>query len=84
MILSLSQSSNSKVPWLEEGLVPLEETAGGIEPLTGRLDIVVVDDTFIRGVNKEFRGKDEATDVISFLPWNSFIRKHSKPILTRV
>jgi len=38
----------------------------GVAPRAGRVDVVIVDDRTIRRLNRDFRGKDKATDVLSF------------------
>ncbi len=37
-----------------------------IEPVDRSVELILVDDARIREINREFRGKDSATDVISF------------------
>jgi probable rRNA maturation factor len=37
-----------------------------MDPQSATVNVVVVDDPYIRGINREFRNIDEPTDVISF------------------
>jgi probable rRNA maturation factor len=65
--LSLNRSDETDLPWLNEEIV--ESTRRAVESMEPRevtLNFVVVDDPYIREINREFRETDEATDVISF------------------
>lgn len=67
MNLSLSQSDDLPRGWLDENTINmLHDIAVGLDPPERAIGIVIVDDARIREINREFRGKDEATDVISF------------------
>jgi len=39
--------------------------------LRGEVDVLLAGDRTLRRLNREFRGKDKATDVLSFLPYGS-------------
>ena len=66
MKLSLSQSA----PGLEWPDRETAEALGRIAATLGRLrstvDVILVDDDYIQGINRNFRGLDSPTDVISF------------------
>jgi len=64
--LSLNQS-DVPADWLDnEVAASLASIASDLQPSDGLLGLVVVDDAQIRTINREFRGIDAATDVISF------------------
>ena len=44
----------------------IAEAAAAVSTTTGELAIVLTDDSAIRALNREWRGKDEATNVLSF------------------
>ena len=44
----------------------LREIASDLEPRERAVDIVLIDDKSIREINRDYRGRDAATDVISF------------------
>jgi len=44
----------------------LREIATGLAPKERAVDLIMVDDDRIRQINRDFRGKDAPTDVISF------------------
>jgi probable rRNA maturation factor len=56
MALGLSRSGLSR--FLRE--------AGRVVGLAGAVDVLLADDRTLRRLNREFRGKDKATDVLSF------------------
>jgi probable rRNA maturation factor len=65
--LSLSRSDDAPLEWLDDGVVAtLDRISRSLEPSDATVGVVVVDDHFIRDINARFRGKDRATDVISF------------------
>lgn len=67
MKLSLSLSEASCPAWLDEELAgKLRRIAESIQDTTSPVDIILVDDRYIRRINREFRGSDQPTDVISF------------------
>ncbi len=68
MKLSLSLSSEVvELAWLgDETRGQVVEIAAGLSPRTANVDVIVVDDDHIRSLNREFRGKDKPTDVITF------------------
>jgi probable rRNA maturation factor len=44
-------------------------------------DCLIAGDAELRKLNREFRGKDETTDVLSFPEWGRFPMKHGRPRL---
>lgn len=67
MKLSLNRYDDADPPWLDEELVEAIGKAGaGIGPASVTVNIIVVDDPYIREMNRKFRDIDEPTDVISF------------------
>lgn len=44
----------------------IERLQGAVDCLEGVLNVVFVTDTYIKALNKSYRDKDEATDVLSF------------------
>jgi len=50
----------------ENTINTLHDIAVGLDPPERAIGLVIVDDARIREINREFRGKDQATDVISF------------------
>jgi probable rRNA maturation factor len=65
--LSLSLSDTGRPAWLD---ADVEATLRGIAEALGEsrapVDLIVVDDGAIRVINRDFRGLDRPTDVISF------------------
>jgi probable rRNA maturation factor len=59
-------------PWLERA----REFALAVLSLRGKegwdLSLLICDDSFIRGLNRQYRDKDEATDVLSFEQGDSY------------
>ena len=58
-------------PWLARelsraGLSRFLRTAQTAVGLRGEVDVLLADDRTLRRLNREFRGKDKATDVLSF------------------
>ena len=58
-------------PWLalelsRAGLSRFLRTAQTAVGLRGEVDVLLADDRTLRRLNREFRGKDKATDVLSF------------------
>lgn len=67
MYLSLNRSDETDLPWLSEEVVESTRRAvESLEPHGITLNVVVVDDPYIREINREFRNIDQPTDVISF------------------
>ena len=67
MNLSLNRSEDVDAPWLGQDLVEiLREISASLGPSAQTVNLVIVDDTYIREINKEFRKIDRSTDVISF------------------
>jgi probable rRNA maturation factor len=65
--LSLSRSEASSPSWLDEQLAnKLQRIAGVLERSDLPVDIVLVDDRYIQRINRDYRGLDCPTDVISF------------------
>ena len=48
------------------GLTRFVKSARGLVGLAGEVDVLLADDRTLRRLNREFRGKDKATDVLSF------------------
>lgn len=67
MKLSLSRSEADKPGWprppIARGLAAI---AASLEPLRSRVDLILVDDHIIRSINRDHRGQDRPTDVLSF------------------
>ncbi len=67
MYLSLNRSDHADLPWLNEEVVESIRRAGeSMEPHAVTINVIVVDDPYIRDINREFRSIDRPTDVISF------------------
>ena len=67
MKLSLSRSEADKPGWPHPPIVQgLAAIAASLEPLQSRVDLVLVDDDHIRSINRDHRGHDRPTDVLSF------------------
>jgi probable rRNA maturation factor len=65
--LSLSRSEASSPSWLDEQLAgTLQRIAGVLEHSDLSVDLVLVDDHYIQRINRDYRGLDCPTDVISF------------------
>lgn len=67
MKLSLNRSRASSASWLDpEVAKKLQKIAEGLGGAQDAIDVIVVDDEFIRDINLRYRGQDRPTDVISF------------------
>ena len=67
MYLSLNRSDETDLPWLNEEVIKSIRSAGEtMEPHAVTVNVVLVDDPYIRDINREFRNIDQPTDVISF------------------
>jgi probable rRNA maturation factor len=56
-----------EAPWLDGSLVELiREISRSLGPANVTVNLVIVDDHYIREINREFRKTDRPTDVISF------------------
>ena len=70
MRLSLSRhkrSAGRKIPWLgRRAAARLREAAAAMDPADADVEVIVVDDAFIRVLNRDHRGMDTPTDVLSF------------------
>ncbi len=67
MNLSLNRSDDTDTPWLDESLVQsIREICGSLGPAGQTVNLVVVDDAYIREINREFRKIDSPTDVLAF------------------
>lgn len=67
MNLSLSRSDEANLPWLDDAVIESMRRvceALGADDLT--VDMIVVDDPRIQTINREFRGVDRPTNVLSF------------------
>jgi probable rRNA maturation factor len=65
--LSLNRFDDAVLPWLSEEVIESIRRAGdSLEPRTATVNFVIVDDSYIREINREFRNLDKPTDVISF------------------
>jgi probable rRNA maturation factor len=63
--LSLDRSDGVPAPD-GKAVLSLVEIAAGLAPPDVTVGLVLVDDERIQAINREFRGKDRPTDVISF------------------
>ncbi len=67
MKLSLSRSEASSPSWLDEQLSDkLQQIAATLGQPDLPVDVVLVDDDYIQQINRDYRGLDCPTDVISF------------------
>lgn len=69
MRLSLSRHERSakQAPWLDRRTARrLKDAALAMDPADADVDVVVVDDAFMRELNRDHRGVDRPTDVLSF------------------
>jgi probable rRNA maturation factor len=65
--LSLSRSDEAELPWLGDSLLETMKRVGAsLEPSVETVNLVVVNDDYIRRLNRNFRDIDKPTDVISF------------------
>jgi probable rRNA maturation factor len=65
--LSLNRLDKDKPAWMGKDLdEKLRLGAAAVGEPGGRVDLVLVDDSYIRKINREFRNVDAETDVISF------------------
>jgi len=63
----LSRSEASSPSWLDEQLADtLQQLAGTLGQPDIPVDLVLVDDGYIQQINRDYRGRDCPTDVISF------------------
>jgi probable rRNA maturation factor len=58
------------------GLTRFLRAAQGLVGVQGEVDVLLADDRVLRRLNREFRGKDKATDVLSFPAGEEFARQH--------
>ena len=67
MKLSLNRSDDTELPWLDNEVTEsIRRVCNALGPEAATVNLVVVDDPYIRGINNEFRDIDKPTDVISF------------------
>lgn len=67
MKLSLSRLRASDAPWVDDSLESVMQTiAKELHAGDAVIEMIIVDDPFIRNINREYRGKDRATNVITF------------------
>lgn len=59
-------------PWLESAKDYALAVLGRMGKDAWDLSILICDDAFIRGLNRQYRDKDEATDVLSFEQGDSY------------
>jgi probable rRNA maturation factor len=59
------------------GLTRFLASARGLVGLRGEVDVLLADDRTLRRLNREFRGKDKATDVLSFPAADEFAAMHA-------
>lgn len=59
------------------GLMRFLRSAQGLLGLKGEVDVLLADDRALRRLNREFRGKDKATDVLSFPAAAAFAAQHA-------
>jgi probable rRNA maturation factor len=59
-------------PWLERARDFALAVLGRMGKDSWDLSILICDDAFIRGLNRQYRDKDEATDVLSFEQGDSY------------
>lgn len=58
------------------GLTRFLRAAQGLVGLRGEVDVLLADDRVLRRLNREFRDKDKATDVLSFPAADEFAGQH--------
>jgi probable rRNA maturation factor len=59
--------AGKKIPWLgRRAIARLERAARSADRGGGGVDLVVVDDAYIKDLNQRYRGIDRPTDVLSF------------------
>ena len=67
MKLSLSRSVDTAAPWIDNRVTGnLACIAEGLGRAEKTLSVIVVDDETIQKLNREYRGNDRPTDVLSF------------------
>jgi probable rRNA maturation factor len=59
------------------GLTRFLRSAQGLVGVQGGVDVLLADDRALRRLNREFRGKDKATDVLSFPAAEEFAGQHA-------
>jgi probable rRNA maturation factor len=56
-----------KIPWLDRRTTGrLRSAVESLDPPNAEVELIVVDDRFIAELNREYRGADRPTDVLSF------------------
>lgn len=67
MNLSLNRFDDAELPWLSDETIGfLRKVSESLGPAAATVNLVVIDDGYMRELNHEFRNIDETTDVISF------------------
>ena len=67
MKLSLSRPVDTAAPWIDNRVTSkLACIAEALGLADKTLSVIVVDDEYIQKLNREYRGKDRPTDVLSF------------------
>jgi rRNA maturation RNase YbeY len=65
--LSLNRLDEARPAWIDAGIeAKIAVIAGSFGRTDRTIDIILVDDSYIRGINRQFRNTDTETDVISF------------------
>tara|TARA_R100000365_G_C2747534_1_gene77558 strand:- start:584 stop:1066 length:483 start_codon:yes stop_codon:yes gene_type:complete len=64
--LILEDDSWQAIPDLEQVCQAAFEAARKVEPATGVVSLMLADDDALHALNRQFRGKDKPTDVLSF------------------
>jgi probable rRNA maturation factor len=82
--LSLSRSDEVPLDWLAGVTDTLEKICRSLDPDGAAVNLVVVDDEFIRDINARFRGQDKPTDVISFSYLNDETRTDGDELVGEV
>lgn len=59
------------------GLTRFLASARGLVGLRGEVDVLLTDDRTLRRLNREFRGKDKPTDVLSFPAAEELFERHA-------
>ena len=67
MNLSLNRCNVANAPWLDDGLVDaIQRVGAALDPAEIIVNFIVVDDQYVRELNRKYRDNDEPTDVITF------------------
>ena len=81
MRLSLNRHkgcSRKRISWLDRRTIArLRTVAESLPPAGAEVELVVADDAFLRGLNRQYRGIDRPTDVISF-SYHGDVGRHAR------